>query len=393
VLTLLAQHIAQAVEYGVAQSRPRIIFLAARSGEPLPDFPLQTHAGFKKATPKQFKVEGCDARITTCRCVNGAPLPAVTAGAVLSDLPMFDWMSSCEQRPCAAALSITQADPHVIYPDKNDEHDRWRRERAKIIPSFEVPKRGESDVDRIGPQSPCAYRCQPRTSHQLALRQLVPGSAISSSAYKQQVTQHQTTVLSLDASERVCNVKLAPNANYDTWPPSKPKLASWGYSSLAAASARKNSAYPKAYLRADPAGALQISMARMDPGSKSGGNLHWDQYRLLTVREVARAQCVRRALDLRGEADHRCAEVSRTACTLRRSTALAMRSVRSAVSPGAEVAWDSTLTLLQMLCPCLLRGQSSGLSCERSWTESLRQKMRERRHRRSGGAWMNEIEP
>lgn len=73
----------QSGEYGVPQSRQRVIFWGALQGYELPKFPQPstTFSGrcFDKNSGK------------TRRC---APLPGITVGESIGDLPAFDWVNS-----------------------------------------------------------------------------------------------------------------------------------------------------------------------------------------------------------------------------------------------------------------------------------------------------------
>ncbi|KAG8935978.1 hypothetical protein FRC02_005174 [Tulasnella sp. 418] len=78
----------QAGAYGAPQSRFRLIFLAAKRGLPLPEFPIPTHS----FPHQQFNIDmndGYDAFKPPNNHIG--PFPAVTVDDALSDLPLFDW--------------------------------------------------------------------------------------------------------------------------------------------------------------------------------------------------------------------------------------------------------------------------------------------------------------
>jgi DNA (cytosine-5)-methyltransferase 1 len=74
---------ADAASYGSPSSRPRIFYIAARLGVPLPRFPVPTH------TNKRFQAPGMTeaSRNMFGRSAGSALLPGWTARDAISDLP------------------------------------------------------------------------------------------------------------------------------------------------------------------------------------------------------------------------------------------------------------------------------------------------------------------
>ncbi|PWN47588.1 S-adenosyl-L-methionine-dependent methyltransferase [Violaceomyces palustris] len=259
--------VVQSGSFGVPQSRRRLILWGAKDGYRLPELPSPTHVfrGQPASTPSWLDGLGnrCRASHDTTSGNNGsAPLPPVTIGDAISDLPQFDWQ-----------------DPHVIYPQVTDPELAERRKRQEIygIPSYRV----ERSLGAVGPfEQP--YLTEPKTSFQRMVRISNPST----------VLQHQTRCLNEEAVERVVNVPLIPNANWESWSTdrvSKPHLCPYGLSSTSSIS-ESMAYYVDSFRRPSYDSHHCVAVTSLDPSSKSGSVLHPAQARILTVREHARAQ-------------------------------------------------------------------------------------------------------
>jgi site-specific DNA-cytosine methylase len=80
----------QAGAYGLPQGRHRIVYIAAKNGTPLPDFPLPTHQ-FPTPPPSVKLPTGNTAPMITRECV---PHRQIHAKDALLDLPGFHWFVS-----------------------------------------------------------------------------------------------------------------------------------------------------------------------------------------------------------------------------------------------------------------------------------------------------------
>ncbi|KAG2337145.1 S-adenosyl-L-methionine-dependent methyltransferase [Suillus weaverae] len=103
IATLLAlnyqikYHVHHAANYGAPQARKRGLFVGARQGVPLPDFPISTHC-FPHARVQHVKVP-TGAYLTPISRLKysndnadlSAPLHFVTIHEAIGDLPPFDW--------------------------------------------------------------------------------------------------------------------------------------------------------------------------------------------------------------------------------------------------------------------------------------------------------------
>ncbi|KAN0063552.1 hypothetical protein ACQY0O_004000 [Thecaphora frezii] len=277
LLALLAMGYGASVElvqsgsYGSPQSRRRVIVWGARIGLHLPRIPPATHVflgqpantfTWSDGRGKVYHSLGRD------RTQGAAPLPAVTIGDAICDLPRFDWI-----------------DPHLVYPETAAERVA-RRRRAKSIPALwaaAVGRRSKGKTKAVGSRLQ-RYAAPARTSYQLAARHSADEAGF--------VSQHQTRRLGGVTVERVVNVPLCAGANHQAWLShriAKPRLAPWGMQSSRSARAA-NAFYRNTFARLSYHSHFEVALTTMSPTGECGKVLHPSQHRILTVREHARAQ-------------------------------------------------------------------------------------------------------
>ncbi|KAK0239761.1 hypothetical protein EDD85DRAFT_949593 [Armillaria nabsnona] len=245
--------ILQAGAYGAPQQRNRILIWGARRGLPLPEFPIPTHAFQRLAA--RWKVPGFEgeslSRATRSRNPEDdhqcAPLKPVTVDDAIGDLPPWDWIN-----------------PHEIIPSGYDTKRETQRRIDKGIKQLPAAK---GDAPRRPGIDKAIYICSPRNAYQRWMRR----------ANLRAVDDHHTKIFSRRVVEASTSVPLKPNANQKDLDPdlcSKHMI---------------NSKYVF-YGRLNGDGYFRTAMTLVSPNSKHSVLLHPHQKRIISVREVARAQ-------------------------------------------------------------------------------------------------------
>ncbi|VDC06693.1 unnamed protein product [Peniophora sp. CBMAI 1063] len=274
----------QAAQYGVAQGRRRVIIIMAKRGVPLPQHPLQTHV---HEPPQRVKLPTGVALRGVSRLAHGylteasraaycdkapsaAPHRKVTVEQAVGDLPEFHW-----RRP-GYELKITSA-------QRQEEANL----RARGIPVIDAITPGNGLPVVVGFTESAPYGDIPRSLYQRSLRSEAPladdddGSTADTEPL---VSMHYTKSFSAATIERVTAIPMVAEANWKDLPSNLPlKIGE---------KARERNAKPsKGTLRRLPAdGVFATSMTNSYPLSKTGAALHYNQRRIITVREYARAQ-------------------------------------------------------------------------------------------------------
>ncbi|KAJ7134729.1 S-adenosyl-L-methionine-dependent methyltransferase [Mycena epipterygia] len=239
----------QAGQYGAPQDRERIIFVAAKRGHKLPDFPIPTHAFFKAARRWKIPIRP-RYRIRPPTRSRGedhlfASHPAVTVDDAIGDLPAFDWVN-----------------PHrLIDRTTTDAEEEQRRQRAGILQCnvFKEP---------VGFPDPVAYATKPQTRYQRAMRRQ-DGLPVS---------HHVTKAFSDLVVESTTMVPLKPWSNHRFLPQEiLPKIM------------RKSEDHANFYGRLDGSAYFKTAMTAPKPHGKKYF-IHPSQKRALSLREFARSQ-------------------------------------------------------------------------------------------------------
>ena len=242
--------IVQSGSYGCPQSRHRVIVWGAKVGNPLPAIPSPTHVflGQSKTSILWRDRQGAEHR-SGPDWPRSAPLPAITIGDAISDLPRFDWRN-----------------PHRVYEETREEWQARAERLAANIPVYHV--KDEDGDGGVGWRSQ-EYATKPKTRFQQTVRWLSP-----------RAVQHQTQLFSALTVERVTSVPLVAGADYTIWMKRKPKLAlrdSYDYC-------------VRMFERLSFDDAFSVALTEISPTSKDGRVLHPSQHRVLTMREHARSQ-------------------------------------------------------------------------------------------------------
>ncbi|KAF8965236.1 S-adenosyl-L-methionine-dependent methyltransferase [Flammula alnicola] len=268
----------QAAQYGVPQSRRRIIFWGAKRGLPLPDFPIPVYA-FQKGMNKTSLPTG-DKLFPPTRSKNPdnfhqfAPLRPVTVDASVGDLPAFDWKN-----------------PHkIIAATKHDRRKAKERLEDLEIPSFNAELgSGDGSFSSLpGFPEGASYMMEPQNRFQKWVRQEMEDD--------EEITGQYTTRFSSRIIEATTTVPLVPGADHRGWWFSAIMFSGEGLTnnldlpvSLLPAFARKR-IDRTFYGRMDANGFFKCAVTQLSPMLKNQWPLHPSQKRIITVREAARCQ-------------------------------------------------------------------------------------------------------
>ncbi|KAI8141958.1 S-adenosyl-L-methionine-dependent methyltransferase [Fennellomyces sp. T-0311] len=237
----------QAANQGVAQSRRRLFVWGARIGNKLPDFPAPANC-FDNRASVTINVGYTHTITYSNRTGSRAPLPAMTVGDSISDLPGFEYENT-----------------HHIIPD-NAEYAKIRRET--------VVRQLPATQDIVGREKQ-PYPNAPKTDFQTFIRN---GADT--------LHNHVTRSFSHVNVERIYNVAMRPGADHRSLPDS---LEPYFLSEKNPATKRYKH-WAGRMGRLDFNGRFQTQLTQMEPLGKNGTVIHPNQRRVLTVREAARVQ-------------------------------------------------------------------------------------------------------
>ncbi|KAG0701495.1 hypothetical protein DFH29DRAFT_1000139 [Suillus ampliporus] len=268
-------NVLHAAHYGAPQARKRVLFVAARQGVPLPEFPIPTHF-FPHTRVQRVKLPTGAYLGPVSRLKYGdnngdlsAPLHFVTIHEAIGDLPPFDWVNP------HANISKTAADRAVERRRKDDLG----------IPSFSALHSTRTSADpHAGYSKPCHYPSEPLSRYQKFMRQ---GS--------EKLRYHYTKRFNDIIIER-SHFGLYPgsssyvvlgNVKFNADVVDLPKELHTGLSKHEDARTKYKG---KTQDRLDADMYFSTALTTVLPNNKGGQVLHPSQKRILTVRECARAQ-------------------------------------------------------------------------------------------------------
>lgn len=235
----------QAAEYGVPQSRSRVIFWASQPGYTLPHFPQPENylTNYYNLPSKEFYC---------FRTRRSAPHNLCTLKDVVTDLAAFEWTNT-----------------QTVIPQFAAEREE-RRDRSRRIRQYSVNPVNNKKLNFIG-QDLQPYLSEPLSEFQRKLRKGLT---------RQQLRNHVTYNAGEKMVERVCNIPLEhqlPRADYRYLPDliKTPAL-------LDPPTEKK---YDGRYRRLQMDGIFDTCMTRMDP---NGINGEVRKYRLIRRLKLSR---------------------------------------------------------------------------------------------------------
>ncbi|KAJ7175968.1 S-adenosyl-L-methionine-dependent methyltransferase [Mycena filopes] len=244
----------QAGSYGSPQDRERVIFLAAKQGHKLPEFPTPTHA---------FPLRERD-RISSKMDEEHsyAAHPAVTVNDAIDDLPQFDWVN-----------------PHTVIAQKRPDVEERRLRKSQGISQRTVGRGPVGFLEPVAllPKAPTRYQSTMRRADGM-------------------VTQHLTQSFSARIVETTTAVPLRAWSNYLREHLSL-HLIDWFLTHSvkdlpdALRPTGKSSRFTEPhYGRLDGNNCFKTAMTQPKPTKRKSWFLHPSQKRVLTLREFARSQ-------------------------------------------------------------------------------------------------------
>ncbi|KAG2020168.1 hypothetical protein CC2G_005536 [Coprinopsis cinerea AmutBmut pab1-1] len=263
-------NVLQAAQYGVPQSRNRLIIWAAKRGATLPKFPVPTHAfegnghrpkilGSASSLPNVSRALIPDEHGRYHQC---APFLPISIFDAIADLPAFEW-----------------SNPYLIQPYPAMQDTTHRLWFGKKIPQLDaVSLTGKEGVDDtpVGYYSTLgSYAIPPMNRYQQWLRE---GMRTSQT---RRVQGQYTRTFQAHLVESTTTVPLKANATHKDLPLSlRPKMALPGEK-------QENNCF---YGRLDGSAHFKCAMTQFSPTMKNSWPLHPLQKRVYSVRELARAQ-------------------------------------------------------------------------------------------------------
>ncbi|KAF9486388.1 S-adenosyl-L-methionine-dependent methyltransferase [Pholiota conissans] len=249
-----------AQNYGTPQRRLRFFLYVAMDGEQLTEHPEPTH-DFPETKTLQIPIRvGKILHILSpVRVASGiARHSYVSVADAIFDLPHFDWKNPNSSRKSSG---------------QSPSHQKERLQHGRTILSFDCQKPGSQPY--CGLQGEVDYICLPETRYQLVAR-----------AKKTKDIQHYTKRFDLHKIERVVNIPIKANADYQSLPHG---MLEWQFVDPSSSVGRKKYR-PGLYGRVDENSIFQTTVTNMDPTAKQCRVLHPTDHRMLTVRELARSQ-------------------------------------------------------------------------------------------------------
>ncbi|KAJ7675712.1 S-adenosyl-L-methionine-dependent methyltransferase [Mycena polygramma] len=240
----------QAGQYGAPQDRERVIFLAAKRGHKLPDFPVPTHAFSRSAKKWKIPLRKRDRIVPPSYSRTDedhlyAPHPTVTIDDAIDDLPRFEWVN-----------------PHIHIPETpRDREERRKREQDGIVQCI-------VSGAPVGFLGPVPFKKEPRTRYQKAMRR--PDGLVD---------QHVTRRCSKQVVESTTLIPLKAWSNHRFLP-----------DELVTNAMRQFGNKDISYGRLDGTSYFMTALTAPKPYAKNTHFLHPSQKRTLSLREFARSQ-------------------------------------------------------------------------------------------------------
>ncbi|KAJ1823141.1 hypothetical protein LPJ60_001754 [Coemansia sp. RSA 2675] len=266
-------YLLQAGNYGLAQSRRRLFVWACKRGCRLPGVPRPITT-FGKSNQTTITFPDGTVYAPLAHFNGNAPHHAISVEDAIGDLPKYEFLN-----------------PEEVYPDPeaSSRPSDWPQYIAVNKQRTAIP--GDLDGLRtyVG-QMHMAYTSPPKSEFQRLRRRkeqvCIPGSENCGEELVETLYNHVSRKFNALNVERVCRVKLEPGMDHSSLPE---KLQPWCLTAKESAASRHNG-WKGLFGRLDPNGYFGTALTELQPMGKSGTVLLYDQRRVLSVRECARAQ-------------------------------------------------------------------------------------------------------
>ncbi|KAJ2737065.1 hypothetical protein IW152_000328 [Coemansia sp. BCRC 34962] len=266
-------YLLQAGNYGLAQSRRRLFVWACKRGCRLPGVPRPITT-FGKSNQTNIIFPDGTTYAPLAHFNGNAPHHAISVEDAIGDLPKYEFLN-----------------PEEVYPDPEASRrpSDWPQYIAVNKQRTTIPGDLDGSCTYVG-QMHMAYTSPPKSEFQRLRRRkeqvCVPGSENHSEELVETLYNHVSRKFNAINVERVCRVKLEPGMDHHSLPE---KLQPWCLTAKESAASRHNG-WKGLYGRLDPNGCFGTALTELQPMGKSGTVLLYDQRRVLSVRECARAQ-------------------------------------------------------------------------------------------------------
>ncbi|KAJ2826728.1 hypothetical protein FBU31_003364 [Coemansia sp. 'formosensis'] len=266
-------YLLQAGNYGLAQSRRRLFVWACKRGCRLPGVPRPITT-FGKSNQTNINFPDGTIYAPHAHFNGNAPHHAISVDDAISDLPKYEFVN-----------------PEDVYPDPEAAHrpSDWPQYIAVNKQRTTVPGDLDGSCTYVG-QMKMAYTSPPKSEFQRLRRRkeqvCIPGLEQHSDELIDTLYNHVSRKFNSLNVERVCRVKLEPGMDHHSLPE---KLQPWCLTAKESAASRHNG-WKGLFGRLDPNGYFGTALTELQPMGKSGTVLLYDQRRVLSVRECARAQ-------------------------------------------------------------------------------------------------------
>ncbi|KAJ2617877.1 hypothetical protein H4S08_000112 [Coemansia sp. RSA 1365] len=266
-------YVLQAGNFGLAQSRRRLFVWACKRGCRLPGVPSPISTFGKSG---QVSIHFPDGTTYEPHAhLNGnAPHHSITVEDAIGDLPKFEFVN-----------------PALVYPGTDSEvrNPDWPQYIAVSGQPTNIPRDLNGRSGYVGHME-MQYSVSPTSEFQRRRRRqeqmCLPGIDSNYGGLIDTLYNHVCRKFNDINTERICRVVMEPGMDHRSLPD---KLKPWCLSAKESAASRHNG-WKGLYGRLRPEGYFGTALTEMQPMGKSGTVLLYDQRRVLSVRECARAQ-------------------------------------------------------------------------------------------------------
>ncbi|KAJ2279034.1 hypothetical protein J3F81_000148 [Coemansia sp. RSA 371] len=264
-------YVLQAGNYGLAQSRRRLFIWACKRGCKLPGVPRPITT-FEKSNQTNINLPDGTTYSPFANYNGNAPHHSISVEDAIGDLPKFEFVN-----------------PALVYPDDSERNTDWPQYIAVSGQPTEVAEDRDGSRGYVGHME-MRYLSPPLSEFQRLRRRqnqvCLPDVDKSYGELAELLHNHVCRKFNPINVERICRVVLEPGKDHSSLPE---KLKPWCLSAKESAASRHNG-WKGLYGRVNPKGCFGTALTEMSPMGKSGTVLLYDQRRVLSVRECARAQ-------------------------------------------------------------------------------------------------------